>query len=42
MDDERRVYYTLTGLGRETLAAELQRYRDVVTVAKKMRLSPST
>ncbi len=41
MDDERRVYYKITGLGQEALAAELQRYREVVAVAKQKRLSPS-
>lgn len=40
MDDERRVYYKITGLGQKALAAELKRYRDVVAVAKKLRLSP--
>jgi DNA-binding PadR family transcriptional regulator len=39
MDDERRVYYKITGLGQKALAAELQRYREVVAVAK--RLSPN-
>ena len=34
MDDERRVYYKITGLGRKALAAELERYREVVAVAK--------
>ncbi len=38
MDDERRVYYKITGLGQKALAAELKRYRDVVAVAKKLRL----
>lgn len=42
MDDERRIYYKITGLGRRALAAELDRYRDVVAVAKQKRLSPST
>ncbi len=41
MDDERRVYYKITGLGQKALAAELQRYREVVAVAKQKRLSPS-
>lgn len=40
MDDERRIYYEITALGRKTLAAELQRYRDVVAVARQKRLSP--
>src|SRR5262245_6304757 len=34
MDDERRIYYELTGAGRAALEAELKRYRDVVAVAK--------
>lgn len=42
MDDERRVYYQITGLGEKALAAELERYRDVVALAKQKRLSPST
>jgi DNA-binding PadR family transcriptional regulator len=34
MDDERRIYYKLTDAGRTALAAELKRYRSVVTVAE--------
>src|SRR3954462_2446750 len=37
MDDERRVYYKITGLGQTALAAELERYRQVVAVAKQKR-----
>src|SRR5215472_1043242 len=33
MDDERRVYYKITGAGRSALEAELKRYRIVVAVA---------
>ena len=40
LDDERRVYYKITGLGQRALAAELQRYREVVAVAKRKQLSP--
>jgi DNA-binding PadR family transcriptional regulator len=40
MDDERRVYYTMTALGRRTLTAELQRYREVVAVAHERSLLP--
>ena len=40
LDDERRVYYQITGLGQKTLAAELERYREVVAVAKKKQLAP--
>jgi DNA-binding PadR family transcriptional regulator len=42
MDDERRVYYAITGLGRNALAAELQRYHEVVALAKRNRLFPTT
>jgi DNA-binding PadR family transcriptional regulator len=42
LDDERRVYYRITALGRATLAAELERYREVVAVAKKKQLAPSS
>ncbi|HYH01041.1 MAG TPA: PadR family transcriptional regulator, partial [Terriglobales bacterium] len=31
MDDERRIYYKITGLGQKALTAELERYREVVT-----------
>ena len=34
MDDERRVYYQITGEGQAALTAELERYRGVVAVAK--------
>jgi DNA-binding PadR family transcriptional regulator len=40
MDDERRVYYRVTALGKKTLAAELSRYNDVVTLAKRKTLLP--
>ena len=40
LDDERRVYYKITALGQKALAAELERYREVVAVAKQKRLSP--
>ena len=42
MDDERRIYYKITALGQVTLAAELERYREVVAVAKQKRLAPNT
>lgn len=41
INDERRVYYKITGLGQKALAAELERYREVVAVAKQKRLSPN-
>ncbi|MEU7753003.1 PadR family transcriptional regulator [Micromonospora sp. NPDC049171] len=40
LDDERRVYYGITALGRQTLAAELQRYHHVVAVAHERSLLP--
>ena len=42
MDDERRVYYTITALGKKTLAAELDRYHEVVAVARRKTLLPNT
>jgi DNA-binding MarR family transcriptional regulator len=33
MDDERRIYYELTGAGRAALEAELMRYRSALAVA---------
>ena len=38
LDDERRIYYTITGLGERALADELQRYREIVAVAESKRL----
>jgi DNA-binding PadR family transcriptional regulator len=40
MDDERRIYYAITGLGRKALEAELDRYREVVAVASEKHFSP--
>ncbi|MBN2312456.1 MAG: helix-turn-helix transcriptional regulator [Sedimentisphaerales bacterium] len=42
MDDERRIYYSITGFGQKTLASELERYREVVGIAKEKRLLPNT
>ena len=39
MDDERRVYYQITGVGQKALEAELERYREVVAVAKRKQLA---
>src|SRR5579859_7603678 len=41
LDDERRRYYRLSELGRRALAAELQRYTDVVVIAQRRRLLPT-
>jgi DNA-binding PadR family transcriptional regulator len=40
MDDERRIYYAITGLGRKALEAELDRYREVVAVATEKHVTP--
>lgn len=40
MDDERRIYYALTGLGRRALSTELDRYREVVAVATEKHVTP--
>jgi DNA-binding PadR family transcriptional regulator len=42
MDDERRIYYQITGTGAEALAAELERYQRIVTVAQDRKLYPKT
>ena len=39
LDDERRIYYAITRLGQVTLAAELDRYREVVAVARRKHLA---
>ncbi len=39
MDDERRVYYAITALGQRTLAAELERYRQVVALTRGAALA---
>jgi DNA-binding PadR family transcriptional regulator len=38
LDDERRVYYTIAALGRKALTAELERYGEVVAIAREKRL----
>jgi DNA-binding PadR family transcriptional regulator len=40
MDDERRIYYRITGAGEKALAAELKRYKDLVRLAQKRKLYP--
>jgi DNA-binding PadR family transcriptional regulator len=40
MDDERRIYYQITGMGAEALAAELERYQRIVTIAQQRKLYP--
>ncbi|MBI3151859.1 MAG: PadR family transcriptional regulator [Chloroflexi bacterium] len=40
MNDERRIYYQITGIGAEALAAELERYRRIVSLAQERKLYP--
>jgi DNA-binding PadR family transcriptional regulator len=42
MDDERRIYYRITGTGAKALAAELDRYKQIVTLAQQRKLYPRT
>ena len=42
MDDERRIYYQITGVGAKALAAELERYKRIVTLAQEKNLFPKT
>lgn len=38
MDDQRRIYYRITALGAQALAAEIERYRHIVTIAQQRNL----
>jgi len=40
LGDERRRYYRLTDLGRQTFNAELRRYTEVVAIAGHLQLLP--
>ncbi len=40
MDDARRVYYRITGAGEKALAAELERFDRIVSLARKQKLLP--
>jgi len=40
MDDERRIYYQITGVGAKALAAELERYKSIVRLAQERKLYP--
>lgn len=42
MDDERRIYYQITGIGAKALEVELERYKNIVTLAQKRNLLPKT
>ena len=41
MNDERRIYYKITGLGQKTLGLELERYRHIVELAKQQKFFPN-
>jgi DNA-binding PadR family transcriptional regulator len=42
LDDQRRIYYQITGVGTRALAAELERYRQIVALAHERNLYPKT
>ena len=42
LDDQRRIYYQITGSGAQALAAELERYRRIVALADERKLYPQT
>jgi DNA-binding PadR family transcriptional regulator len=41
LDDERRRYYRLTGVGRKLVQAEAERLEQLVKVAREKRLLPN-
>jgi DNA-binding PadR family transcriptional regulator len=40
MDDERRNYYQITGVGEKALTDELERLHNIVSLAQKLELLP--
>jgi DNA-binding PadR family transcriptional regulator len=40
MDDLRRIYYQMTSVGTQALAAELERYKRIVSLAQERKLFP--
>ncbi|GAB4160907.1 MAG: hypothetical protein Fur0021_33460 [Candidatus Promineifilaceae bacterium] len=40
MDDQRHIYYQITGSGAQALTAELERYQRIVTLAQQRNLFP--
>jgi len=38
MGDERRIYYQITGVGTNALAAELERFEQLVTLAQQRKV----
>lgn len=41
MNDERRVYYKISGEGQKALRAEVERYRQVIAIAEQHKLLPN-
>ena len=42
LDDERRRYYRLTGVGEQVVRAEVRRYADIVAIARGKKLMDKT
>jgi len=42
LDDERRRYYRLTGVGEQVVRAEARRYADIVAIARGKKLIDKT
>lgn len=42
MDHQQRIYYQITGAGRQALASELERYSRIITLAQERKLFPKT
>ena len=40
MDAERRIYYQITGVGKQALADELERLHSIVALARELNLLP--
>jgi DNA-binding PadR family transcriptional regulator len=40
LDDERRIYYAITALGKKALAAEIERLRYLVELSRRRKLFP--
>jgi len=40
MDDARRIYYRITGVGEKALADELERLHSIVALARELKLLP--
>lgn len=42
IDDRRRIYYQITGLGQKLLLAELERYKHLIEITKQHKPFPSS